>query len=217
MSEAQKAPVARRARITAILIVGASGAMLGLTFAAVPLYRLFCAATGYGGTPQIAEAAPAVKGQRQLTVHFDANVAPGLHWTFKPETNEIKLRTGETATIFYQVTNQTDQPSKALATYNVTPGPAGAFFSKINCFCFDQQSLGPRQTAELPVVFFLDPALEKDATMAEVSSITLSYTFFPARSEASAGAETSVAAVVAKNSAGVSRAAATATIPQGNR
>lgn len=173
---------ARRIGITAALVVGASAAMLALTFASVPLYKLFCAATGYGGTTQVAETAPSARGKRELIVRFDANVAPGLAWKFTPQTAEIRVRTGETATVFYEVTNTSDQPTAALAAYNVSPGPAGAFFNKINCFCFDEQKLGPHQSAELPVVFFLDPALEADATMAQVSSITLSYTFFAAKS-----------------------------------
>ena len=101
-----------------------------------------------------------------MTVRFDANVAPGLAWTFAPETPEIKLRTGETATIYYKVTNLSDRATAARAMFNVSPDSAGAYFDKISCFCFSEQKLGPRETLELPVVFFLDPALEKDAAMA---------------------------------------------------
>ncbi len=155
--------------------------MLGLSFAAVPLYRFFCATTGFAGTPQTAKLPPASRGLRDLTVRFDANVAPGLAWNFVPETTKIKLRTGETATIYYKVTNMSDRATAARAMFNVSPDSAGAYFDKIACFCFSEQKLGPRETLELPVVFFLDPALEKDPTMAGIQEITLSYTFFAAK------------------------------------
>jgi cytochrome c oxidase assembly protein subunit 11 len=174
-----------RTNLVAAVIVAISLAMLGLTFASAPLYRLFCAATGYGGTTQVAKAAPASKGLRDLTVRFDANIAPGLSWKFEPETPEIRLRTGETATIFYKVTNMSNAETAAQAMYNVSPDIAGAYFNKISCFCFDEQRLGPHETTELPVVFFLDPALEKDSTMSGVRSVTLSYTFFAAKPSAS--------------------------------
>jgi cytochrome c oxidase assembly protein subunit 11 len=175
------APRFRRQRLIASLAGAASLAMLGLSFAAVPLYRLYCASTGYGGTPQTAKLPPASTGLREIVVRFDANVAPGLAWTFAPETPEITLRTGKTATIYYKITNLSDHATVARAAFNVTPESAGAYFDKIACFCFSDQKLGPRETLELPVVFFLDPALEKDATMAEVQAITLSYTLFAAK------------------------------------
>jgi cytochrome c oxidase assembly protein subunit 11 len=171
----------QRKSFIALCAGAASLAMLGLSFAAVPIYRAFCAATGYGGTTQVAKTAPGVPGHRELTVRFDANVAPGLAWKFTPETTEIKLVTGQTATIFYKVANVSDKTVSARAAYNVTPDVAGSYFDKISCFCFSEQKLGPRETAELPVVFFLDPALEQDAAMAGVQSITLSYTFFAAK------------------------------------
>lgn len=184
-------PSFRRKGLVAIVLAGVSLGMLGLSFAAVPLYRLFCAATGYAGTTQVAKTAPATRGARDLTVRFDANVAPGLAWKFEPETPEIKLRTGETATIFYKVTNMSAADTAAKAMYNVSPEAAGAYFDKISCFCFTEQKLGPHETADMPVVFFLDPELEKDATMAGVQSITLSYTFFASKPTlATAGGET---------------------------
>jgi len=184
----------RRRGLVAVLAGGVSLAMLGLSFAAAPLYRLFCAATGYAGTTQVAKAAPALKGIRDLTVRFDANVAPGLAWKFTPETPEIKLRTGETATVFYKVTNMSGADTAAQAMYNVSPESAGAYFDKISCFCFNEQKLGPHESADMPVVFFLDPALEKDETMAGVQAITLSYTFFASKpliskAEGAAGAK----------------------------
>lgn len=155
--------------------------MLALSFAAVPLYRMFCAATGYGGTTQAAKTAPDHQGLRQLVVRFDANVAPGLPWSFEPEIPQIRLRTGKTATVFFKVANLSDHPVAARASYNVGPDAAGAYFDKLNCFCFSEQTLGPREAAELPVVFFLDPALEQDETMRGVDAVTLSYTFFAAK------------------------------------
>jgi cytochrome c oxidase assembly protein subunit 11 len=155
--------------------------MVGLSFAAVPLYRLFCAATGYGGTPQVVGVAPSEPGKRVLTVRFDANVAPGLPWSFAPETPSVSLRTGETKTVFYKVTNSADHPVAAIAAYNVSPDQAGGYFDKLACFCFSEQTLQAHETAEWPVVFFLDPALEQDETMKGVGAITLSYTFFASK------------------------------------
>ncbi len=193
-----KPPMLQSKSLVALCAGGASLAMLGLSFAAVPIYRAFCAATGYGGTTQVAKVAPSVKGHRELTVRFDANVAPGLAWKFTPETPEVSLLTGQTATIFYKVTNVSDKASAARAAYNVSPESAGGYFDKISCFCFEEQKLGPRETAELPVVFFLDPALEQDETMAGVQSITLSYTFFAVKPAALLDAGGGKAAAAAK-------------------
>jgi cytochrome c oxidase assembly protein subunit 11 len=165
-------------RNTAAALAVVAGLMLGASFAAVPLYRLFCAATGYGGTTQSASRAPDERGLRKIAVRFDANVAPGLAWRFEPETPEILLRPGETATVFFRATNLSDRATEGVARFNVAPDQAGAWFDKLKCFCFDGQKLGPHETAEWPVVFFLDPKLEQDETMAAVDAITLSYTFF---------------------------------------
>jgi cytochrome c oxidase assembly protein subunit 11 len=154
--------------------------MIGLTYAAVPFYAAFCRATGYEGTPQIAKSAPAFKGGRTLRVAFDANVAPGLPWSLEPETDSVVVRTGRTATVFFRARNLSDKPTAANAVYNVTPEVSGAWFDKIQCFCFSEQHLGPHETAEWPVVFFLDPKLETDDSMDKVDSITLSYTMFAA-------------------------------------
>jgi len=174
-----------RRHLVALVVAGTSLAMLGLSFAAVPLYRLFCAATGFAGTPQIAKLPPGIKGQRVLNVRFDANVAPGLAWKFVPETPLLRLRTGETATIFYKITNLSDQPTEARAMFNVTPDGFGAYFDKIACFCFNEQKLGAGESLDLPVVFFLDPALEKDSSLAAISEVTLSYTFFASQAPTS--------------------------------
>lgn len=174
-----KTPKAHR-RI-AIAVAGTSLFMLGMSFAAVPLYDMFCKATGFGGTPRIAEGPASGLGERSLTVRFDANVGGGIPWTFEPEIGQMKLRTGETATVFYKVVNKSDKPVTGIATYNVAPDQVGGFFNKISCFCFTEQTLGPGETMDMPVVFYLDPALEKEETMRQVQSLTLSYTFMPVR------------------------------------
>lgn len=164
------------------LVIG-SLAMLALSFASVPLYRAFCAATGFGGTTQVAKTAPAKPGERRLAVRFDANVARDLPWRFQPETSRIVARTGETMTVYYKVENLSDRETAGIAAYNVSPDQAGAYFNKLACFCFSEQKLGPHETAEWPVVFFLDPALESDETMSRVEEITLSYSFFASKTQ----------------------------------
>ncbi len=172
---------AQKHRFVALSVVAVFATMVGLTYASVPLFRVFCAATGFEGTTQVAKAAPAHTGARTMTVRFDGNVGPGLPWTFAPETPEITLRTGQTATVYYKVRNDAGRPVTARAEYNVTPGVMGGYFDKISCFCFSEQTVGPNETVEMPVVFFLDPALEHDKSLAAVDSVTLSYTFFPVR------------------------------------
>ena len=179
----QRGRTARNSRL-----IGAGGALLaltmvGLTYAAAPFYSAFCRATGYEGTPQVVKANVDAEGRRILRVAFDANVAPGLGWSFEPESDSIRLRTGQTATVYFRVRNLRDSEAAARATFNVTPEVSGGWFDKISCFCFTEQHLGPRESAEWPVVFFLDPKLETDPSMARVDSITLSYTLFAAPSE----------------------------------
>jgi cytochrome c oxidase assembly protein subunit 11 len=169
------------AALAAVLV-----AMLALSFAAVPLYAMFCAATGFGGRPMTARAAPTRQGERTLRVRFDANVAPGLPWRFESEGAWLDVTPGETKTVFYAVTNLSDRETTGLASYNVAPDRAGGWFSKISCFCFTEQTLAPGETRELPVVFFLDPELERDEMMAGVSDLTLSYTYFPVKARKSA-------------------------------
>lgn len=170
--------------LTAALVVAVVLAMIGMSYAAVPLYRAFCQATGFGGTTQVAHVAPTKEGARTLTVRFDANVGPGLPWTFQPEVPEITLRTGATATVYFKVTNNAGRAITARAEYNVSPGVVGAYFDKISCFCFSEQTIGPAETVEMPVVFFLDPALEKDKTINDIEAVTLSYTFYQVRQPA---------------------------------
>ena len=169
---------ANRNLIVAAIAGGAALAMIGVAYAAVPLYFAFCRATGFAGTTQVAEKASGVRGQRILKVRFNANVAPGLDWSFEPEQDAIEVRTGQTATVFFRFHNRADHETAAHAVYNVTPEQSGAWFDKVSCFCFTEQHLGPHESAELPVVFFLDPKLEQDRDMGRVSEITLSYTLF---------------------------------------
>ncbi len=171
----------RRHRRVALTVVGAVAGMLGMAYAAVPLYQMFCRATGFGGVPQIASTESATRGQKVMTIHFDANIASDLPWTFEPEQTSIKLRTGETATVFYKVKNRSNKTTIGLATYNVTPERSGMFFNKIACFCFSEQTLGPGETMDMPVVFYIDPAVETDEIMKSQESITLSYTFYAAK------------------------------------
>ena len=155
-------------------------AMIGASYAAVPLYFAFCRATGFGGTTQVAPQASGERGQRTLKVRFIANVAPGLDWDFEPETESVEARTGATTTVFFRFHNRADHDEVSRAVYNVQPEASGAWFDKVNCFCFTEQTMKAHETAELPVVFFLDPKLEADRDMDRVREITLSYTLFAA-------------------------------------
>jgi cytochrome c oxidase assembly protein subunit 11 len=155
--------------------------MVGVSFAAVPLYSWFCRTTGFGGTTQVAKSAPDQVSGRVITVRFDANVAPGLPWSFAPERSTIDVRLGEVVTVYYAVRNETARVTTGQAGYNVTPPTTGAYFEKINCFCFTQQTLQPGEKRDMAVVFYVDPKLAKDAEQNDVRNITLSYTFFPVR------------------------------------
>jgi cytochrome c oxidase assembly protein subunit 11 len=154
--------------------------MVGLSFASVPLYRLFCAATGFGGTTQRAEAPPARMAAGLITVRFDAQVAPGLDWEFRPLKNAISVHPGAQNQVFFRAVNRTAAPVTAQAVYNVTPTKAGIYFDKLQCFCFNSQTLGPGQSVDMGVVFFVDPDISTDPSTSEVRSITLSYTMFRA-------------------------------------
>jgi len=159
--------------------------MVGASYAAVPFYDWFCRATGFNGTTQVATSAPSdAPLQRKISVRFDANVGPGLPWKFEPEQNEIEVRIGEVVTVFYTVTNQAARTTTGVAAYNVAPLTVGAYFQKINCFCFTEQTMGPGEKREMPVVFYVDPALAKDSENDGLNTITLSYTFYPVRETA---------------------------------
>jgi cytochrome c oxidase assembly protein subunit 11 len=159
--------------------------MVGAAYAAVPLYELFCKVTGFGGTPRVASAEATRQSDRQITVRFDANVAPGLNWKFGPEQSQVTIRLGETKTVFYKLKNRGDQPTAGMATYNVTPNMAGNSFAKLECFCFNEMVLQPGEEIDVPVVFFVDPAITDNPDIGNtISKITLSYTFFPAKQKA---------------------------------
>ena len=163
--------------------------MIGVSFAAVPLYRLFCQATGYDGTPKRVDAASARMFDREITVRFDANVSSALGWNFQPAQREMRLKLGENALAFYTAVNMSATPLTGTATFNVTPEIAGSYFSKVECFCFTEQRLAPGQKADLPVSFFIDPAIAGDPDARGIQEITLSYTFFKAnKPDASAAA-----------------------------
>jgi cytochrome c oxidase assembly protein subunit 11 len=159
--------------------------MVGMAYAAVPLYQLFCRVTGFGGATWVAEAAPDRKLERTIRVRFDANVAPGLPWDFRPEQPEVEVKLGETKLVYYRAHNRSRLPTTGIASYNVTPGATGTYFAKLQCFCFEQQTLQPGESLEMPVVFFVDPALAEDGTLDRLRLITLSYTFFAAKPPAS--------------------------------
>ena len=153
--------------------------MVGAAYAAVPLYNWFCRTTGFGGTPQIASVAPAHVLDRKVKVRFDANVAGGLPWRFEPEQNSVDVKIGEVVTVNYRVVNESARETWGIASYNVTPPTVGAYFSKINCFCFTEQRFAPGETRDMTVVFFVDPALAQDSEQDSLATITLSYTMYP--------------------------------------
>jgi cytochrome c oxidase assembly protein subunit 11 len=155
--------------------------MVGVSFAAVPLYSWFCRTTGFGGTTQVAKVAPAQISGRTITVRFDSNVAPGLPWSFEPERRTVDVRLGEVVTVYYAVRNESARVTRGQAGYNVTPPRTGAYFEKINCFCFTEQTLQPGEKRDMAVVFYVDPKLAGDSEEDTVNNITLSYTFFPVR------------------------------------
>jgi cytochrome c oxidase assembly protein subunit 11 len=163
--------------------------MIGLSFAAVPLYRLFCQVTGYAGTTQRADAPSAQATDRVISIRFDANIASELKWSFQPVENRIDLRIGENRLAFYKAVNRTDTPLTGTATFNVTPELAGAYFNKVDCFCFTEQALGPGQEVDMPVSFFIDPAILDDPDARNIEEITLSYTFFKVEMEDKSAAE----------------------------
>lgn len=170
---------ARANRAVMIACLAFVASMVGMAYAAVPLYQLFCQATGYGGTTRRVAAAPSTVLGRKVTVRFDANVASGLPWDFAPVQREVTIRLGETAHVAYRATNRSDKPVRAQAAFNVTPQAGGAFFNKIDCFCFTESRLAPGETAELPIVFFVDPAYVGSKELKNIRTLTLSYTFYP--------------------------------------
>ena len=154
--------------------------MVGLSYAAVPLYDLFCRVTGYGGTPQRAAAAPGIVGDRIINVRFDTNTDRELPWTFQPEQRSVTVKVGENRLVFFRAVNNSDRSIVGHATFNVVPDRAGRYFNKIQCFCFTEQRLDPGQSVDMPVSFFIAPEILTDRDGRDINEITLSYTFYPA-------------------------------------
>jgi cytochrome c oxidase assembly protein subunit 11 len=166
----------------AMMAAGVAASMLGLAYASVPLYSLFCQVTGFGGTPQRAEAAPeasSASDARTITVRFDANKSENLKWTFHAVQTSMSVKIGEQQMAYYRAVNVSDKPVTGSAVFNVTPDNAGIYFNKIQCFCFTEQTLKPGESVEMPVVFFVDPDMLQDPDAENISEITLSYTFYP--------------------------------------
>lgn len=168
-------------RRVALALLSIAVGMGLLVAASVPLYRVFCQVTGLGGATGQAVSAPAQKADRMVTIRFNADTDKNLPWNFRPLQDEVKVKVGEQALAFFEATNTSDQPVIGTATYNVTPLKVGLYFTKVDCFCFTEQTLQPHQTVQMPVSFFVDPEIIKDADMADVKTITLSYTFFQAK------------------------------------
>ena len=170
-----------RLRRTALACLGIAVGMVGLAYASVPLYDLFCRVTGFDGTPIVRTVPAGQVLDRTMAVRFDANVAPGLHWRFAAESPEITVRLGETTTVLYRITNDGPTATTGIATFNVQPGLGSAYFVKLECFCFTEQTLQPGETRESAVVFYVDPTLVQDPNVKDLQYLTLSYTYFPAK------------------------------------
>ena len=179
----QKSAAGNRNRNAAILCVAVVGGMVGMAYAAVPLYQLFCQVTGYGGTTQRVEQYSDTILDQTITVRFDANTN-GVPWEFQPKQREVTLRLGETKQISYVSRNLSNEPTSGTATFNVSPARAGAYFNKVECFCFTEQELQPGQSYDMPVVFFVDPEIVNVPELKNLKTITLSYTFFPLEKKA---------------------------------
>ena len=165
----------RVALVIGCIVVG----MVGLAYASVPLYQLFCQVTGFGGTTQVSEAAPGAKVASSLrAMRFNAHVPPGLEWRVSPPQGEIDITPGQEVKVVYRATNPSDSPVTGTSSFNVTPHKVGQYFMKIECFCFTEQTLQSGETVEMPVVFYLDPDIDTDTNTIEVPEITLSYSFF---------------------------------------
>ncbi len=185
----------RRNGVTGVVLFAIVGGMVGMAYAAVPLYKLFCQVTGYGGTPAVGMAPKAAAGDetRQITVRFDSNVNPALPWRFKPAQRQMTVRLGDTVLAYYVARNLSDAPAVGTATFNVTPHKAGPYFSKVDCFCFTEQRLEPGQEMDMAVSFYVDPEIYDDPNTRDVRTITLSYTFFRSGDDDEAGQSRSAA------------------------
>lgn len=191
MPRATRSQRRRRNGTIVLLLASVVVGMLGLSFASVPLYRVFCQATGVGGTTQRATTAPSKAAAASITIRFEADTAPDLGWEFQPLQSTLTVHPGEEKKAFYRAINKTAGPVTGSATYNVTPAKVGIYFDKLQCFCFSEQHLAAGERADMPVVFFVDPDILTDPNTSDVRTITLSYTMFrahqPARPTASAG------------------------------
>jgi cytochrome c oxidase assembly protein subunit 11 len=180
---ATKATMSNRTRrgnvAVAVACFGFFAGMVGMAYAAVPLYELFCQVTGYGGTTQRATQYSDTVLDREITIRFDANTSGGLPWQFKPVQRDTTIKIGETAQIAYEAKNIFSRPTAGRASFNVSPQMAGAYFMKVECFCFTDTTLQPGETMDMPVVFYVDPAIVDVPELKDVKTITLSYTFFP--------------------------------------
>lgn len=183
MSSAAISPdVARRNRRAALIALAFAGGMLGLGYAAVPLYRIFCESTGFGGTTmKVSESAAAkfAATGKTVTIRFDSNVSSALPWSFKPENRTEKITIGARDMAAFVATNLSSKPVTGTATFNVTPTQAGRYFAKVQCFCFTEQTLAPGETVRMPVIYYVDPAILTDPDTKDIEEITLSYTFYP--------------------------------------
>ena len=164
-------------------LVAVVGSMLGLAYAAVPLYEAFCKATGFNGTPLVAQEGERPIVARTVQVRFDSNVDPNLSWRFEPLQREVKVQLGEEKLVHFRATNVSQRPIVGTATYNVTPERSAGWFNKVQCFCFTEQLLQPGQSVDMPVVFFVDAEMANDRRYDDIRTITLSYTFYEAKTE----------------------------------
>ncbi|OYQ32570.1 cytochrome c oxidase assembly protein [Niveispirillum lacus] len=180
------AEVGQRNVRTAMKLGAVVAGMIGLSFASVPLYDLFCRVTGFGGTTMVSEKAPEKALERVITVRFNGDVNSSINWDFRPDTTAVNVHVGEAMTMSYRAQNLENHAVVGTATYNVTPEKAGKYFNKIQCFCFTEQKLEPGQSIDMPVNFYVDPAIADDPGMADVKTITLSYTFFRADDQSAA-------------------------------
>ena len=176
-----KTPQQNSNKNAAIILIAIVMGMLALSFASVPIYRIFCQKTGYGGTPKLALQGCDRVIDREITVRFNADVHRDLPWDFKPLQIDTKVKVGETGLAFYQVRNRTSKPFVGIAIYNVTPDKAAQYFNKIHCFCFEEQEIAAHEVADMPVQFFIDPEIANDKNCNDIKTITLSYTFFSAK------------------------------------
>jgi len=170
----------KNARIAWTLVLVTAG-MLGMAYAAVPLYQAFCKATGFAGTPLVAQSDDRPVIARTVKVRFDTNVDPGLAWRFEPEQRQVTVHLGEEKLVYFRATNLSQRPLVGAANYNVTPERTAGWFNKIQCFCFTEQLLKPGQSVDMPVIFFVDSDMAKDRAYDDINTITLSYTFHEAK------------------------------------